>query len=185
MKRVAMLLILLCVLTGCDASSKNLERGLVLRDRLLSSRCAFSVNITADYGDSVHIFSMDCQADENGDMLFTVTEPDTISGITGTISKDGGKLTFDEALLQFDLLTDDLISPVSAPWILIKTLRGGYIRSAGMEDEMLRLTIDDSYEEDALMLDIWLDSENNPVRGEILCDGRRILTLDVSGFVFL
>lgn len=38
----------------------------------------------------------------------------------------------------------------------MKTLRSGYITSAGMDGGRLRLTIDDSYEDDALHLDIWL-----------------------------
>ena len=47
------------------------------------------------------------------------------------------------------------------------------------------MTINDSYEEDALTLDIWLDSQNNPVRAEILYDGRRILTLNIQNFQIL
>ena len=47
---------------------------------------------------------------------------------------------------------------------------------------VLHLTIDDSYEEDALQLDIWLDGQNLPVQSDILYDGRRILTVQVSNF---
>lgn len=185
MKRFAVLLLLVCVLAGCDQATQELERGLKLRDRLLSSGCRFDADITADYGDTLHTFSMNCQADENGDLTFTVTSPETISGITGTVTRGGGKLTFDDAALQFELMTDDLISPVSSPWILIKTLRGGYLTTAGMEGELLRLTIDDSYEDDALTLDIWLNEADIPVRGEICWDGRRILTLTITNFEIL
>jgi hypothetical protein len=51
-----------------------------------------------------------------------------------------------------------------------------------MEDDLLRLTIDDSYREDALTVDIWLDAQDTPVRAEILYDGRRILTLTIKNF---
>ena len=71
---------------------------------------------------------------------------------------------------------------MSAPWIFLKTLRGGYLTSAGMEEELLRLTVDDSYEDDALQLDIWLDRRDVPLRGDILYDGKRILTLSVENF---
>lgn len=185
MKRFAVLLLLVWVLTGCDNGSKELERGLALRDKLLSSSCQFCAQITADYGDQIHSFSMECQADETGDMRFTVTAPESISGITGTIAREGGHLTFDGAALQFDLMTDDLLSPISAPWIFLKTLRGGYLTTAGMEEALLRLTIDDSYEEDALTLDIWLDDKDIPIRAEICSDGRRFLTLDVKEFEIL
>ena len=50
---------------------------------------------------------------------------------------------------------------------------------------MVRVTIHDSYEEDALMLDIWLDGNNLPARAEILWDGRRILTVEVENFEYL
>ena len=185
MKRLTVLLLLVCLLPGCESASQELERGLKLRDRLLSSGCRFDVDITADYGDILPTFSMNCQTDDKGDMRFTVTKPETISGITGSITHEGGNLTFDDKVLQFELLTDDLISPVSSPWILIKTLRGGYLRIAGMEEEFLRLTIDDSYEEGALTLDIWLNTADVPVRGEICWDGRRILTMDVTNFEIL
>ena len=79
-------------------------------------------------------------------------------------------------------MTDDQLSPVSAPWIFLRTLRSGYLTSAGMDGEQLRLTINDSYEEDALQLDIWLDGDDVPVRAEILYDGRRILSLSVKKF---
>ena len=61
-------------------------------------------------------------------------------------------------------------------------MRSGYLTSAGMEGDLLRLTIDDSYEEDALTLDIWLNEQDIPIRAEILYDGRRILTLEIENF---
>ena len=47
------------------------------------------------------------------------------------------------------------------------------------------MTIDDTYEEDALQLDIWLGADDLPVQAEVLYDGRRILTVHVSNFNFL
>ena len=157
-----------------------------LRSKLLqASRCSFDVSVTADYGDKIHIFAMDCQGDSKGNLTFTVTEPDTISGITGILSGEGGKLTFDETALHFDLLAEQQISPVSAPWILLRTLRSGYMTSACAEEGRVRLSIDDSYEENALRLDIWLDQENQPEHADILYDGRRILYLTVDHFEIL
>ena len=46
-----------------------------------------------------------------------------------------------------------------------------------------RLTMDDSYAEDALRMEIWLNGDDLPVRGEIYYGGRRILSLDVKNFV--
>lgn len=183
MKKVGALLILLCFLSGCSGASKEIERGMALRSKILkASECSFDAAITADYGDKLYSFSMACQADTQGNLTFTVTAPDTLAGISGRVGSDGGKLTFDDTALQFDLMADGQVTPVSAPWVFLKTLRSGCLTSAGTEDGVLRLSIDDSYADDALHLDIWLDGEDLPARAEILYGGRRILSVSVANF---
>ena len=182
MKKLSVLLIVLLFLGGCSGKQEELERAMTLRAKLLASECSFDAKITADYGDKLYVFAMACQGDSRGNLTFTVTEPESIAGITGIISQDGGRLTFDDTALAFPLMADNQLTPVSAPWIFLKTLRGGYLTSANTEEELLHLTIDDSYEEDALQLDIWLDGQNLPVQSDILYDGRRILTVQVSNF---
>lgn len=183
MKKVGALLILLCFLSGCSGASKEIERGMALRSKILkASECSFDAAITADYGDKLYSFSMACQADPQGNLTFTVTAPETLAGISGRVGSDGGKLTFDDTALQFDLMADGQVTPVSAPWVFLKTLRSGCLTSAGTEDGVLRLSIDDSYADDALHLDIWLDGEDLPARAEILYGGRRILSVAVTNF---
>jgi len=178
-------MLLLC-LSGCADTSSELERGMALRSRLLKAeQVSFTADIAADYGDAIQLFSMECVSDAKGNLTFTVTAPEPIAGITGCISNGEGTLTFEETALHFELLTDDQLNPASSPWILMKTLRSGYLTSAGMEGELLRLTIDDSYEEDALQLDIWLGDGDLPQRAEICYDGRTILTLTVKAFQIL
>lgn len=186
MKQGLALLILALILVGCSRNDDCMTRGIALREKLLQSAgYSFDAEITADYGDKTYEFSMHCTVDQSGKLTFRVSEPESISGISGVISGVGGQLTFDDTVLAFDLLADGEVSPVSAPWILIKTLRGGYLSSCGIEEECLRLTIDDSYEEDALQLDIWLDSQDLPDHAEILWQGRRVLSLDVDNFTFV
>lgn len=184
MKRFLCLIVLITFLAGCKNSA--LDQALALREQMQSSNeCSFDAKITADYGDELYEFQMACETDASGNLAFSVTEPKTIAGITGVISDEGGKLTFDEHALMFELMADGQITPVSAPWILIKTLRGGYLNACTYTESGIMLIIDDSYEEDALKLEIWLDSENIPTAAEILWDGRRILSIEVSNFVYL
>ena len=183
MKKIVALLLTLVILTGCTGKRDEMDRAMALRaDLLACESCSFDVRITADYGDELHKFAMSCQGDNDGGISFTVTEPETIAGITGTIGAGEGKLTFDDVALQFPLLADGQVTPVSAPWILMKTLLGGYLTACAQEDDLLHVTIDDSYEEDALQLEIWLDSENRPIQAEILYDGRRIVTMSIENF---
>lgn len=183
MKRIAVLFLVCSLLTGCAGKRDELDRAMKLRASLLGCLgCSFDVTITADYGDEVFEFAMGCEADGRGNLSFTVQEPETIAGITGTISSGEGKLTFDDMALQFPLLADDQVTPISGPWILIKTLLGGYLTAANEEEDLLHLTINDSYEDDALRMEIWLNGEDAPVCGEIFYDGRRIVTMTVENF---
>lgn len=186
MKKLVLFLVLLLTMSGCSGTPEELQQGLDLRQKILdASELSFETDITADYGDKLHQFSMDCRADEQGNVAFTVTAPETLSGITGRISNAGGELIFDDVALFFALLTDEQLSPVSGPWILVRTLRSGYLTAACRDEDSVHLTIDDSYDDDALTLDIWLDRQELPERAEILYDGRRILTLEVRNVQIL
>ena len=185
MKRIGILLLVVVLLSGCAGDSGQLDRAMTLRGMIQQKEVTFDAAITADYGDKIHTFAMECHGDTQGNLKFTVKEPESIAGISGTVSKGSGKLTFDDKILAFDILADDLISPVSGPWVLLETLRSGYLTSCSREGELLRVAIDDSYEENALHLEVWLDSGDIPQRCEIYWQGRRLLSIDVKNFTFL
>lgn len=185
MKQWLSIFLAMILLAGCSKEDKHLTRAMDLRSKLLASGCSFDARITADYGSQTHTFSLRCVTDPSGSLSFTVLEPEAIHSITGTLSASGGQLTFDDIAVSFEMLADGELSPVSSVWILVNTLRSGYIRSCGTDGESLRLTVDDSYEEDALQLDIWLNGEDIPQYAEILWQGRRILSLEVSNFLFV
>lgn len=176
---------LLVCLSGCASSDAQMEEALALRGKLLSSGCSFRCEITADYIDTVEVFTLDCVANTDGTVDFTVAEPESISGITGKVSGEEGALTFDDVVLAFPLMADDTLSPVSGPWLLINTLKSGYITACTREGEGLHLTIDDSYADDALTLEIWTDGSGNPISGEISWQGRRVVSMEVEGFSYL
>lgn len=176
---------LLVFLAGCSGGGDSLDRALALRSRMVSSNgCTFDAEVTADYGDKLYIFAMSCQADSQGNVAFTVTAPESIAGITGTVSEQGGQLTFDDTALAFELLADGQFSPVSAPWLLVHTLRSGYLTSCAQVEDGLLLSIDDSYEADALNLSVYLGQDDLPTAAEVSWQGRLILSLTVKNFAF-
>lgn len=185
MKRFVAVLLMAVLLSGCGGDD-GIQRGMALRERLLkSSGCTFDAVITADYGEKIHSFSVKCKADGNGDLEFTVTAPETISGITGAIRQEGGNLTFDEQVLAFEMLADGQVTPVSAPWLFVKAMRSGYLAFCGESEGELQLGIDDSYEDQALHLDVWFDAEDLPKACEILWQGRRVVSLEVRNFSYV
>ncbi len=182
MKKWALLLAIV-ILTGCTGKGKEMERCMTLRANLLACEsCTFDAAVTADYGDAIQNFTLRCEGRSDGTLGFQVMEPETIAGITGRFAAGKGELTFDDAVLYFPPLADEQVTPASAPWILMKALLGGYLTACTMEENLLRLTIDDSYEDDALQLEIWLDEQDRPVQAEIIYDDRRIITMKIESF---
>lgn len=187
MKKFAALwfVLLWVLLPGCSAGEDAMGQALTLRSRLVSANgYGFDANITADFGDKLYRFSMNCQTDPGGNLSFTVTEPETIEGITGTIDAQGGKLTFDDTALAFELLADGRLSPVSAPWVLVHTLHYGYITACAQTDSGVMISINDSYEDEALNLSVYLGRDGLPAEAEISWNGRRVLSLTVKSFTF-
>lgn len=185
MRRYIFLTIVLAVLmTGCSDNSVNSV--LELRQQIQNSRgYEFDASITADYADELYEFDMHCWDDNSGKLYFEVLSPESIAGICGYIEGEGGYLTFEDKVLAFPLMADQQLSPVSAPWVFMKALRGGYIRAAGSVDGDMKVIINDTYEEDALQVDVWINTNNLPHFAEILWGGRRILSVEVASFQFL
>ena len=183
MKKLAALMLICLMLTGCSETRDMLDKAMTLRvDLLACESYSFDATITADYGDEVNTFGMHCVGDNDGNLEFTVTEPESIGGITGIISGGEGKLTFDDQAVAFPLLADGQVTPVSGPWIMMKTLMGGYLTACNEEEGLLHLMINDSYADDALELEIWLDEDSYPVQVEIGYEGRRIVTMEIENF---
>jgi len=183
--RFISILCIVFLLTGCKNTNLTIENAIELRERISKSNgCTFRSTVTADYGEKFYTFSMDCTADKEGNMTFTVNEPATLTGITGKIDTSGGGITFDDKVLAFQTIADGQITPVTAPWLFLKTLRSGYLRDCSNTEKGYRISIDDSYEADALRLNIFVENEY-PVSAEFFWKGRRVLTITVENFTYL
>ena len=171
---------------GCTTTKSSVDKALELRQKLINAQgCTFDVSITADYVESIYTFEMQCSVDQSNNLNFTVTQPDTISGISGLINLDQSHFTFDDKMLIFSTISDGQISPVSAPWVFINALKNGYIRASSQTSGGYTVYVDDSYKENALELEILIDVNDSPVSADIHWQGRRILALRISNFVIL
>ncbi len=184
-KFLPVILSFVLLFSGCESTKDALSKAITLRDKILNGNgCSFHTVIHADYGEKIYTFSAECITDREGNLTFTVTSPDSISGITGKVKATGGEVLFDDKVLAFQSMAEDQITPVSAPWVFMKALRSGYIASCSVGDRGTEVSIDDSYSEDALLLQILL-KEEKPVSAEIFWQGRRVLTLTIENFTFL
>lgn len=186
MRRIVAVCLLFLLIPACGRRQNEMDEILLFRETLLQSQgCTFSCKISADYGSEVWEFAADCSADREGNITFSITAPESIAGIKGQISASGGRFTFDNAVLGFPLLADGTLSPASAPWIFMRSIRSGYLISCGHDSEGVRINVNDSYEDDALMLDILMDTDSAPEYAEIFWKGRRILAMDIENFEIL
>lgn len=185
MCKIATFLIVVFLLSGCNKTNGPLDQAFILRESILQSNgCSFVSTITADYGEQIYVFSMSCVIDREGNLSFSVIKPDSISGITGNISASGGDLTFDDKVLAFQTIADGQITPVTAPWVFMNTLRSGYINGSTSQKDGYEIFIDDSYRDDALRLIISVKNDV-PVSGEIYWSGRRVMSVTVENFAYL
>ena len=183
MKRITAVFLTLVLLTGCTGKRDELDRAMKLRASLLGCLgCSFDVTVTADYGDELYEFDMQCEFDQLGNLMFSIKKPDSIAGITGRVDAKEGAFTFDDQVLAFKKITDGQLTPVTAPWVLMQAVRGGYISACGKDKDGYHIQLDESYEENPLTLDLWINHNMEISRGELLWDGRRILSIDVTDY---
>lgn len=153
-----------------------------LRSRCLSDRTVtFSTEVRADYITRIEEFELECASEPDGTLSFRVLEPEDIADIRGTVRGSEGTVEFDDTVLAFPLMADGRLSPLSGPWVVMKAIRSGCILAAGREGELIHVTIDDTYEDNALTVDLWLE-DGQLEEAEIAWEGRRVLSMTFDDF---
>ncbi len=82
---------LLLLLWGCTSQEESrMDDALAFRSALVGAGgCSFLGEITADYGDEAYTFTAACTTDDTGALSFSLTAPETIAGISGTVQSRG------------------------------------------------------------------------------------------------
>ena len=183
MKLSVAALLLISILCGCNSKDVQLQQALELRKALISAEnCSFETTITADYGKTLYTFQMHCHMDSDNNLSFTVTDPETIAGISGMISKDTASLTFDDKLLAFPILADDQLTPVSAPWIFLNALKSGYIIGSSGEEDGHCIYLEDSFSENPIHIEVHTDLQWQPYHADFFWKQQRVLSIEIRNF---
>lgn len=183
MKRIIAIFVFALFLVGCSNNNSKLDKALSLRTRIASAEtCSFLASVTAEYDDQLYAFDMQCKSDNNNELYFEILKPDTIAGITGKIALSNGELTFDNEVLAFEWMIDNRLSPVAAPWFMLHVLKSGYIIGCGAEENGAYIQLEDTYGNEKVLIDLYTDQFNNPIRADILWNGKRGLSVVVSEF---
>lgn len=171
-------------LWGCKSQDSHLSGAIEFRSKLVQAQgCAFQAAVTADFETEILRFLLDCDTDAQGNVSFTLLEPETLAGITATVSKGGGKITYDGLSVDFGLLAQESIAPAAAPALILDSWISGYILSAGETEGLYVVSYEQEFE--GMLLEVESIFKNElPISAEICYNDRRILAVQISEFQF-
>lgn len=178
-----LLTVCLCLLLGaCTGEESAVSPAIEFRAGLVQAGgCTFQAEVEADFGENVERFTLECDAAAGGAVDLTVLSPETLAGITATVSEAGGKITYDGMAMDFGLLANGNVIPAAAPALAVRCWTSEYIASVGEEEGLCRVTYEKDYDEKKLIVDTWYEN-GIPICAEVCYNNQRILKMTISEF---
>ena len=135
----AVLMMCLCLLLGgCGGRSQGVSPAIAFRASLVQAGgCSFRAELTADYGDYVVPFALDCETEVNGPTHFTVAAPETLAGITAAVDETGGTVTYDGLMMDFGLLANGRLAPAAGPAVVAYCWSSAYLAAGGEAEKLV------------------------------------------------
>lgn len=183
-----MSMLLAVLLCGCGGAQTDGEAVRAHFDALPGFEA--HLKILSDLGQSVLEYEMDYVYNKEDTDSFTITAPESLSGIGGTIAgTDSASFT-----LQYDGLSlDDAmpqrtgLTPADAMFCLLDDLRTGEPAQVWSESasgtELAVLKYEYDSEDGKIEKQVWLTRQGlQPVYAELYADGTRVLTIQVAEY---
>lgn len=185
-------MITLCLLlTACGGAEKTEDLTAELRDRYHDmSGCAMVAEVSCDQDGALWTATLQCDYIPGGESTVEVLAPETIAGVRAVLKDEDWQLEYEDACLDAGTLGSQEVSPAVCLPRLINALRDGWLLEENREEwnevPCLRLTVDQSGARDGKILStVWLRlDDGTPLRGEIVVDGKNILTAEFTQFAF-
>lgn len=190
-RRFACALMIILCLSACKAGGDNSEQlALTQRTNMLAAgRCFMTAELSADYGDRVHEYTLSCEYVRNGDSVVTVIKPDIISGVSASISSGDSTLRFQDVSLDTGSIGDSGITPIGTLPAFARAWESGYINTTCYETvgdtECLLVSYLVGYDREETEYRTWFDKETmTPVKGEIYENGSVVIQCSFTGFQY-
>jgi len=175
-----LILALFFTLTACRSNQTAEERILEIRELFQTSTQNFSAELTANYGDRVHTFTLRFSSEAN---TLEVLAPEIIAGIVIAVSESGTVLHFDGAELDTGPLTEDGLSPLAALPTIVYEWKEGHITGShfetfhGIETVVMTTAISDRVQHMT-----WFNRETGlPIKAELFQNGTLVLGIIFEG----
>lgn len=185
-KTIAVLMMTLCLLlTSCSAAENAMQDALTFREVLQEAGgCSFKATVVTEVEDRGYSFTMASRYAVGGPATITILDPETIAGISATMTDRDAVLAFDGMELDFGTLDDAMSTPLYAPLVFGQCWDTAYIDCAGADGDFYRVTYRLGYEQEELILETWF-SGGVPVRCELYRQETMLLSAAVEDFTFL
>jgi len=165
-------------LTAC--SKEDFSPAIDFRAELVQKGCSFTADVEADFGLTVQSFTLQCRTQEES-MHFEVLAPESLSGITATVSADGGTVTYDGMAMDFGLLANGNVIPAAAPAIIADCWKNAYISAVGTDGEYYTVTYERDHEQKKLVVQTWFE-KGLPISAEICYNQMRVIKITFRDF---
>ena len=179
-----MLLACLLLFSSCKGSGGELQEALDFRTALLdATSCGFTAEVTADYGQRVYEFSLDCtyHQQENTAEL-EVIAPETISGIKASVDGEDASVSFEDTVLSFGTMAGGHVAPLQLPQLLGDAWVYGYLETVSKSDDGQLATYRTGYGDNELLIYTYFDSDMKPTRAEVYYDDQCVLRAKLSDY---
>ena len=178
--KIAVPMILLLTLCACGV--KNEQEPLRFRTALTEAGgCSYDTVLTADFGDYLRQYSLNCDCSAEGATEFTVLAPEGAAGITATVEGEDAAVSYDDVTLAVEEFSSRRISPMAAPHLLVQAWSHGYMESWGMDGDYLQVTYVLGQGLNRIDVVTWF-SDGVPVRGEITDGTNRLISCEIMDF---
>ena len=183
MKRFWILpLCLLVLCSGCGSKGNGAADIQAQYARVAAAQ--MEAEVTFHTGQEDRSFTLRCDYTPERSTV-TVTAPETVAGITATVSGDGLTIGYDGAVLSAG--SGGLPGPVNALPYLLRALGSGYLLEEGRETledtDCYRLTLDTTAAGTAVTCTAWVDAETLlPRYAEFSADGTVLVSVKLLSF---
>jgi hypothetical protein len=179
-KRLALLLMIpLLLLPGCGEREETMQDSFdAFREAVtLAQHISTQAALTADYGDTVQSYTLAVDYDGQ-ETVMEVIEPALLAGVKARAQWGQSSIEYDNVLLAAGELDEEGLTPVSAVPAMLQAMASGYVELLWWEEPYIAVRL---YVGEASACTLWLEPETlTPVHGEIVADGRRVLSCEFT-----
>ena len=166
----------LCMLLGCSFSrtAETDEAGIRTQYQDFVE-ATMRAEISAEFPDYVSTYLLDYSYQKDGESRITVVEPESIAGITVTLSGESPILSVGETRLETGTLDEDGLSPISALPRLMRLWQSSAAEVEAVKENGEDCLLSVYKENDCVYRTLFSRASYRPIRAEIFSAGECVL----------